>query len=66
MAKIRVRAKMTIETGTPAKPVTVPFGSVFDMDDGDPENLLGRGIVEEIVDDDVVKVPASTGAAPLA
>lgn len=39
-----VVANMTIEAGTPAKPVTISPGQSFEIDGDDPENLLGRGI----------------------
>lgn len=44
-SKITVVANMTIEAGTPAKPVTIAPGQSFEIDGDDPENLLGRGIV---------------------
>ena len=46
---MRVRALMTVEIGTPLKPITVPPGGEFEIDDVDPENLRARGIVGDAV-----------------
>lgn len=43
-SKKTVIANMTIEAGTPAKPVTISPGQSFEIDGDDPENLVGRGI----------------------
>ncbi|WP_425065115.1 hypothetical protein [Reyranella sp.] len=47
-SKITVVANMTIEAGTPAKPVTIAPGQSFEIDDEDPENLIGRGIASPV------------------
>ena len=47
-AKKTVVANMTVEAGTPAKPVTIARGDTFEIDGDDPENLIGRGIVSPV------------------
>ena len=44
---MHVRALMTVEIGTPQRPISVDPGDLFDIAAGDPENLIGRGIVEK-------------------
>lgn len=47
-ARKTVVANMTIEAGTPARPVTIARGDTFEIDADDPENLVGRGIVSPV------------------
>ena len=60
-SKITVVANMTIEAGTPAKPVTIPPGQSFEIDDEDPENLIGRGIASPVAGAPRVELSAPPG-----
>ena len=59
---MRVRALMTVEIGTALKPRSVPPGGEFDIDKSDPENLIGRGIVEKSADADAQYFKGPTDA----